>query len=82
MSTRIGMADGRCLTEFTSNRLMTEALMQTQKIDVEDNYKFRTQYLQTVDSLNLPLRNAACRDGMVSVLVDQQEGMGPPKGTC
>ena len=74
MSTRIGMADGRCLTDFTSSKLLHETLMQQKNIGVEDNYKFRMMAQQDgPDGFSLPLRNAACRNGQVSVLVGQEE---------
>jgi hypothetical protein len=66
------MADGRCLTDFNSSKLLHESLMQQKNINVEDNYKFRMMAQQDgPDGLNLPLRNAACSDGKVSVLVNQ-----------
>jgi len=75
MSTRIGMADGRCLTEFTSNRLLTDAIYDGNKIDKYDNYSFRMMAQQKgPEGFQGPLRNAACRSGEVSVLVSNAEG--------
>ena len=73
MSQRIGMADGRCITEVTSNRIMTEMLMQQNKIAPFDNYTFR-QLAQAKgpEAFNLPLKNAACRTGEVVVLVENE----------
>jgi hypothetical protein len=69
------MADGRCLTDFTSSKILHETLMQRNSIDVEDNYKFRMMSQQTgPDALNLPLKNAACMTGQATVLVSQEEG--------
>jgi len=75
------MADGRCITDFTSSKILHESLMKSQKIDVEDNYKFRMMAQQDgPDSLNLPLKNAACMSGQVNVLVSQSEGQAPKQG--
>jgi hypothetical protein len=73
MSQRMGMADGRCITEFASNRIMTDALMAEKKIAVFDNYTFR-QVAQEKgpEGFALPLRNAACRTGQVQVLVENE----------
>jgi hypothetical protein len=73
MSQRMGMADGRCITEFASNRIMTDALMAEKKIEVYDNYTFR-QVAQEKgpEGFVLPLRNAACRTGQVQVLVENE----------
>jgi len=69
------MADGRCLTEFTSSKLLHEALMKNGGIDVYDNYKFRRMAQESgPDGLSLPLKNAACSTGQISVLVSQEEG--------
>lgn len=64
MSTRMGMADGRCITSFDSSRIVNDIIMQDNKIQYQDNYRYRT-FLQTQgpDAINLPLRNAACRSG-------------------
>lgn len=69
----MGMADGRCITEFASNRIMTDALMAEKKIAVFDNYAFR-QVAQEKgpEGFALPLRNAACRTGQVQVLVENE----------
>ena len=73
MSQRIGMADGRCITEVASNRIMTETLMQSAKIAPYDNYAFR-QLAQAKgpDAFNLPLKNAACRTNQVQILVENE----------
>jgi len=59
---RMGMADGRCITSFDSNRIMTDYIMQKNGVQYQDNYKFR-MFLQKngPDALNLPLPNGACR---------------------
>lgn len=73
MSQRIGMADGRCITESTSGRLMNDAIMAKAKIQVQDNYKYR-MYLQTVEpaSLGLPMTNAACGAPLKGPLMDAE----------
>ena len=73
MSQRMGMADGRCITSFDSNRIMTDALMAEKKIAVYDNYPLRQAAQEKgPEGFTLPLRNAACRTGQVSVLVENQ----------
>ena len=73
MSQRYGMADGRCITEFSSNRILNDQLMAENKIAFQDNYKYRS-YLQEKgpDAFNLPVKNAACRTGQVVVLVENE----------
>lgn len=63
MSERIGMADGRCITEVDSNRIMFDELKAKTGFGMYDNNKYR-MYLQEKgpDSLSLPLRNGACRE--------------------
>ena len=41
MATRYGMADGRCMTIVTSNRLLNESLMQQNGLGSFDNYNYR-----------------------------------------
>lgn len=41
MSQRLGMADGRCFTINTSNRLINDYLMNQNNISLENNYKYR-----------------------------------------
>lgn len=74
MSTRIGMADGRCITEFTSPRILNDTIMMTKGINFQDNYAYR-MYLQSKgpEGLTLPLKNAACSNPkMYSPLVEKQ----------
>jgi hypothetical protein len=73
MSTRIGMADGRCITSFDSGRIMNDMIMAKNKIDFQDNasYRFFLQ-AQGPDALALPFANAACRSGGVKVLVSDE----------
>lgn len=73
MSTRIGMADGRCITSYDSNRIMNDFMMSQKGIAFQDNYKWR-QTLQNTDpaALGLPLKNAACRGGVPKVLVEDE----------
>ena len=72
MSQRIGMADGRCITSFDSNRIMNDALMMKEGIAFQDNYKWRA-WLQTKgpEALSLPLKNAACGSNGPKILADQ-----------
>jgi hypothetical protein len=73
MSQRMGMADGRCITSFDSNRVMTDTLMQSASINVYDNYKFRQMAQEKgPDAFSLPLRNAACRTGQAQILVENE----------
>jgi hypothetical protein len=73
MSQRIGMADGRCITSFDSNRVMTDMLMQKAHINVYDNYSFRQMAQEKgPEAFKLPLRNAACRNGEPMVLVEKE----------
>ena len=73
MSQRYGMADGRCITEFTSSRILNDQIMAENQVAFQDNYKYRS-LLQAKgpDAFNLPLRNAACRTGQVVVLVENE----------
>jgi hypothetical protein len=73
MSERIGMADGRCITSFDSNRIMNDALMAKEGIAFQDNYKWRA-WLQSKgpEALSLPLKNAACRSIETNVLASDQ----------
>lgn len=67
------MADGRCITEFTSSRLIHESLMSRAGINVYDNYAFR-QLAQKAgpEGMGLPLKNSACGGGKVSPLVKDE----------
>ena len=69
MSQRIGMADGRCITSWDSNRIMSDFMMEQNNIKFQDNYTWR-QKLQASEpsALGLPLKNAACGGGPVKVL--------------
>lgn len=69
------MADGRCLTEFTSSKLLHESIMKSNGIDVQDNYKFRELAQQRgPEGFSLPLKNAACMSGSPTVIVSQEGG--------
>ena len=61
MSTRLGMADSRCLTSFDSAKLANDFIMMKNGIAYQDNFKYR-MYLQStgVEGLRLPLQNSAC----------------------
>ncbi len=41
MSTRMGMADGRCFTIHTSAQLFNDYIMTKNGISYEDNYSYR-----------------------------------------
>lgn len=74
MSTRMGMADGRCITSVESNRILNDMLMQQSKISYQDNYAYR-MFLQTngPDAFKLPLPNGACRSMKgIKVLVEDE----------
>ena len=73
MSERIGMADGRCITSFDSNRIMNDMLMFKEGIAFQDNYKWRA-FLQSKgpEALSLPLKNAACRSNSPKVLAEDE----------
>jgi len=69
----MGMADGRCITSFDSNRIMNDVIMQANKVAFQDNYKFR-MLLQAKGpaAFSLPLKNAACRTSGVKTLVESE----------
>lgn len=81
MSTRIGMADGRCITEFTSNRLLQDAIYLKNNISVFDNYKFRQMAQEKgPDGMSLPMSNQAC--GNPSTVYTLVSSESPPPGNC
>ena len=41
MSSRLGMADGRCFTVSVSSRILNEEIAYKSGIDVRDNYAYR-----------------------------------------
>ena len=43
MSQRIGMADGRCITDFVSSRIGFDYLKTQKGIPLDDNNKFRME---------------------------------------
>lgn len=45
MSQRLGMADGRCFSVYTSSKLFNDYLMSQAGIPYEDNYSYR-QFIQ------------------------------------
>ena len=67
------MADGRCITEFTSSRILNDQIMAENKVAFQDNYKYRS-FLQAKgpEAFSLPEKNAACRNGQVVVLVENE----------
>lgn len=73
MSQRIGMADGRCITSFDSNRITNDSIMAKNGIQFQDNWSYRA-FLQAQgpDALSLPLANAACRSGGLKVLAGDE----------
>jgi len=55
------MADGRCITEFTSSRILNDKIMADKNVAFQDNYKYRaTLQVEGPDGLSLPLKNGAC----------------------
>jgi hypothetical protein len=72
MSQRIGMADGRCITDFVSSRIGFDYLKTQKGISLEDNNKFRMVLQeQGPSAFSLPIKNAACR-GVCSPLAQDQ----------
>ncbi len=51
MSTRYGMADGRCMTIATSSRLLNERLMNTNGLGVFENFNYRQLLQRSGDQL-------------------------------
>lgn len=73
MSQRYGMADGRCLTEFTSSRILNDQIMAENKVAFQDNYKYRSMLqAKGPDAFSLPVKNAACRTCQPAVLVENE----------
>lgn len=71
MSQRYGMADGRCITEFSSSRILNDQIMASKNIAFQDNYKYRaTLQAEGPGALNIPLKNAACQSCKVTVLAE------------
>jgi hypothetical protein len=67
------MADGRCLTEFTSSRILNDQIMAEKKIAFQDNYKYRaTLQAEGPEGLSLPVKNGACQTCKVVVLVENE----------
>lgn len=55
MSTRIGMADGRCLTLNESNRIYMDKMQSKAGIPQEDNYSLRRMLQKNgPEGLSLP----------------------------
>lgn len=57
MSQRLGMADGRCLTVYTSPKLLNDYIMKQNNIQYQDNYAYRRllqsqgpQLMQTIQA--------------------------------
>jgi hypothetical protein len=64
MSQRIGMADGRCITDVTADRILIDTLKMKMGIGAYDNSSFRLKLQQmSPEDLKIPLCNAACRIG-------------------
>ena len=62
------MADGRCITEFTSSRILNDKIMAEKNVAFQDNYKYRaTLQAEGPEGLSLPVKNGACgsEKGMV-----------------
>lgn len=53
MSTRFGMADGRCLTTNVSTRLFNDELITKANIETSDNRAYRA-HLQSMEEIPLP----------------------------
>lgn len=62
MSQRIGMADGRCITDVKSDRILIDMLKMKMGVGAYDNSSFRMKLQQmSPEDLKLPLCDAACR---------------------
>lgn len=62
MSQRIGMADGRCITDNKSDRILIDFLKMKMGIGAYNNNSFRLKLQQmSPEDLKLPLCDAACR---------------------
>lgn len=75
MSERIGMADGRCITGFTSSRIAHDFLLGQRGMTFEDGHKARMAFQQlSPEDLKIPLPNAACKSAacLTSPLVADQ----------
>jgi hypothetical protein len=61
MSERIGMADGRCITESTSSRILYDFIVREKGVPYQDGHRARMLLQsQGPEGLSLPVRNAAC----------------------
>jgi len=65
MSQRLGMADGRCLTVYTSERLLNDYIMKQNNIGYQDNYSYR-RLLQS-------------QGPQVMQMIQSQQRTGPPQ---
>jgi len=62
MSQRIGMADGRCITDVKADRILIDTLKMKMGVGAYDNTTFRLKLQQmSPEDLKLPLCDAACR---------------------
>lgn len=59
MSTRFGMADGRCLTVNESNQLMQENIAKSMGVNPLDSGLFRER-LQKIESISIPPQSSPC----------------------
>lgn len=67
------MADGRCLTEYSSSRILNDQFMADNNIAFQDNYKYRSLLQEKgPDAFTIPVKNAACRTGQVVVLAENE----------
>ena len=62
MSERIGMADGRCITDPTSSRIAHDFILRKKGIAYQDGHSARMAFQQMApEDLAWPLPNAACQ---------------------
>jgi hypothetical protein len=68
MSTRLGMADGRCFTISTASRLFNDYVMEKNGVPLVDNYRYRqllqSQGPQVIDQIVGSNQNVRGLNGM------------------
>ena len=74
MSSRMGMADGRCFTIHTSAQLYNDYVMKQNGIAYEDNYSFRKllqskgpEILMNLNQQDSPNGCATCHAPLMSI---------------
>jgi hypothetical protein len=69
MSTRLGMADGRCFTVALSDRILNEYVAAKAGIDVRDNFAYRQALQKNPEIFINQLQNqdGACNKPLFSI---------------